>query len=718
STNGNNATGVKGYMELPFTPTIQFDSVQNRTAFWYYPGEYNIGNGQEFEEQFLGQYPFPSTLYAKNSVLNFIGGSGSRYVFRLNASNQTDTVFNLSAETIYLEDVAFLRTSEGKNAKIIADIGSFVINEKIFGGDATLVLQQGIIKIDSLNSNYQIMYSEPLDSSLILFDIKKLYSNQIKDANKSRLFATASKGTTLNANTYVKINDLQISNTGPLWISNWNGKDLRKSTETFEISNALVIDTTNNIDTLFNVNAPGNAAFGQTNSIEFIGMGENTTSSRENTKTLKIGNLKTDKSISIRGIERKTLYFIDINSAQMEKRRLINISNGFSLDTCAVNISCNECISTYSTPISNFNTDATTTVNISGKYTVQKTGMPVIYTNSDIYLENAQLINDGVTPAIIAGSAITVYVRGDLYMNSDSIHPNVTFEKIEYGYQNPTNSLYDDTQTILNNIAALVAGGTNLYTTNGALTGNRTVTGSSFNLDFVSMGNLTATGAGSATYRFNLYPSSSLPLLLEQTSAGDTAYLQLRASLGRATLRATQDIYLEAANGVFVSPLEGSSTGIVSARPTGELIRREEAFFNAYFISDTITVAASETEINSTFLDAISPSFTVSGDSIIYTGTDTAYFDLGYYTEAEILESATGTYLLELSCYKNGLKIFPSESWHKVYFTAAETEPVQSVSKRFTTQLVTGDVLNIRQNGTAAISAAIHNFSFTGQKIQ
>lgn len=319
-------------------------------------------------------------------------------------------------------------------------------------------------------------------------------------------------------------------------------------------------------------------------------------------------------------------------------------------------------------------------------------------TGSSITVNNSILSNDGKSAIFDFANAKIVRVNSAFTYGPLIADPQVTFSRRqELGLSTITS---------------------NIYNTDGALTGNRTVTGASNSLDFTGMGNFTATGSGSATYRFNLYPSSSLPVLLEQTSAGDTAYLQLRASLGRATLRATQDIYLEAANSVFVSTLEGSSTGIVSTRPTGELIRREEAFFNAYFISDTITVAASETEINSTFLDAISPSFTISGDSIVYNGTDTAYFDIGYYTEAEVLESATGTYLLELSCYKNGVKVFPSESWHRVYFTATESQGVQSVTKRFTTQLVTGDVLNIRQNGTTGISAALHNFSFTGQKLQ
>lgn len=283
---------------------------------------------------------------------------------------------------------------------------------------------------------------------------------------------------------------------------------------------------------------------------------------------------------------------------------------------------------------------------------------------------------------------------------------------------NPATSTSASLQTALNSIYSAASTGVNIYNSDGSLTANRAVNGGSNNLTFSGMGNMIATGSGSATYRFNLFPNSSLPVLLEQSSAGDTAYLQLQANLGRATVRATEDIYLEAATGLYAEPLEGTSTGLVSARPNGEVIRREEAFFNAYFTTDTFIVAVSETDVGATFTDAISPSFTVSGSEITYTGTDTAYFDLSYSGEVEFLESVTGTYTLELSCYKNGSKIIPSESWHRVYYVTSVTEPILSVSKRFFTQLVNGDVLAIRQNGTTGIDAALHNFSFTATKTQ
>lgn len=356
---------------------------------------------------------------------------------------------------------------------------------------------------------------------------------------------------------------------------------------------------------------------------------------------------------------------------------------------------------------------------VSGRMETKKAATGVIYSTKDFYLENAELINDGATPAIIAPTPITVYVRGDLYMNSDSIDPDVTFRKIEYGYSYPRASQKWDTQTIIDSLYLAFTSGTDGNGIISALpAGNVAINAASHNLDITSAGNITQTGSGSATYRFNLYPSSSLPVLLEQTSAGDTAYLQLRASLGRATLRATQDIYLEAANSVFVSTLEGSSTGIVSARPTGELIRRERAFVNASINTDTFTVALSPTEINLPFNDDVSEGFNVSGDSLIYTGTDTAYFEIGYQQNIEFLESATGTYRLNLSVYQNGVNIPRSEMEHLIYFRNTTTEPILTAGKTFIVQLINGDVLNIRQNGTTGINAAIHNLSITANKIE
>lgn len=721
SENGNNTTGAKGFMELPFTPTVTLDSNVQNAQYWFYPGQYSIGPGKQFNYTLgsTGSRP-PYSVYAPNSNVGYFNGTSNGWLYRTDGT-ELDTVFYATYETVRLTDIGFFRNEDSKTVSLFMKANNFIFKDSIDSGGTVFNMDAGIVQIDSAYSNKKLFYITSGNDKRVHVNINRLEINQSQKTNAQKasmaeIAATGKHTFSLKSNSAYFFDPLTVINIA------YAGAGKQNSNIEVSFNNLTVEDnlSAGSISPSTSVNREFPAA-GPSRIITYIRDGSTvanydsaiisfTAKNIVSDKIIHVGDVSTNSTVNINanGRFRKTRAF------QYEKQTAAASAQN---DNLTLNINLNVTCDT-SNAISILTNDTTNTINVTGKMVVNRASYPVIYSVSDIVLENAELYNDGVYPCIEAPSPITVYVRGDLYMNSDSVDPDVTFVKIEYGYQDPTDSQYNDTQTIIDNIAALVAGGSNIYTTDGSLSGNRTVTGGSNNLSFTGMKNLTATGSGTATYRFNLYPSSSLPVLLEQTSAGDTAYLQLRASLGRATLRATQDIYLEAASSVFVSTLEGTSTGIISARPTGELIRREEAFFNAYFISDTITVAASETEINSTFLDAVSPSFTVLGDSIIYTGTDTAYFDIGYYTEAEVLESATGTYLLELSCYKNGVKVFPSESWHRVYFTASETEPIETIAKRFTTQLVTGDVLNIRQNGTTGISAALHNFSFTGQKLQ
>jgi len=259
----------------------------------------------------------------------------------------------------------------------------------------------------------------------------------------------------------------------------------------------------------------------------------------------------------------------------------------------------------------------------------------------------------------------------------------------------------------------------NIYTSDGSITADRTVTGGSNNLTFTGMNNFTATGSGSATYQLNLYPSSSLPILLEQSIAGvDTAHLQLRANLGRATLRATQDIYFEAATAIYASTLEGSETGIISVRPNGEIIRREKAFCSLGTVTHSLTVALSDTELNNTWTTYVNENFNVSGDSVIYSGTDTAYFSISYFADIEFTETLTGSYRIDLKVSKNGAVMANSVSEHLVYYTAAETEPIQLAGKTFQTLMTPGDVFVIEQSGTTGAGVDLQNIVFNANKIQ
>lgn len=421
-----------------------------------------------------------------------------------------------------------------------------------------------------------------------------------------------------------------------------------------------------------------------------------------------------------------TVFEIDIQNATAQGSVPIYLSKVILKDNATLKINCDNCQFNTSPAIiiRRCNIPDGTKIVFSGLYQTSATGELVSIENNNTDLtgltfENAVFLNNGVSEWIQASGATTINGASGLWSNSDStINVTIQANKL-WSFQYPGNANFYDLQTVIDSLYNAFSSGSDGNGIISALpAGNVAINAASHNFDITSAGNITQTGSGSATYRFNLYPSSSLPVLLEQTSAGDTAYLQLRANLGRATLRATQDIYLEAASSVFVSTLEGSSTGIVSARPTGELIRRERAFVNASINTDTFTVALSPTEINLPFNDDVSEGFNVSGDSLIYTGTDTAYFEIGYYQNIEFLESATGTYRLNLSVYQNGVNIPRSEMEHLIYFRNTTTEPILTAGKTFIVQLINGDVLNIRQNGTTGINAAIHNLSITANKIE
>ena len=724
STNGDNSTGKKGYMDLPFHPQIQFDSFANQTFYWWYPGIYNIGPGQEYNYNFSNTgTPPPNWMYAPNSKVSVIETGTQDYIFKTTATRQTDTAFYFNIGELNLYDIAFCRTSEaspvGEKQFVVGRIGTLSQINPDISGDAVFVLQNSIIHIDSLSGNGQVIYAEPRHGDKNILSIIGANLNATPYPSKiTTAFASATFFNTLATNPYFELNVKRgrFENLASVF---WNSDAGIRSSGGVDILNfdyLSIIDTTNRIDTLFS--ATPTTPVNNANTINGLTFWLSSTFSNNYSGFLNVKEIKSDDLIRVRTCQDSFKINIDIKKGDFSQSRAIVI-DALSNDNGTININFGNVICRNAAVVSVLSTDATTDITISGRMETQQPRQPVIFSAQNIILENAELINDGIVPAIQAPSPITVYIRGDLYMNSDSIDPDVTFRKIEYGYSYPRASQKWDTQTIIDSLYLAFTSGTDENGIISALpAGNVAINAASHNFDITSAGNITQTGSGSATYRFNLYPSSSLPVLLEQTSAGDTAYLQLRASLGRATLRATQDIYLEAANSVFVSTLEGSSTGIVSAKPTGELIRRERAFVNASINTDTFTVALSPTEINLTFNDDVSEGFNVSGDSLVYTGTDTAYFEIGYYQDIEFLESATGTYRLNLSVYQNGVNIPRSEMEHLIYYTTSETEPILTAGKTFMVQLINGDVLNIRQSGTNGINAAIHNLSITANKIE
>jgi len=80
----------------------------------------------------------------------------------------------------------------------------------------------------------------------------------------------------------------------------------------------------------------------------------------------------------------------------------------------------------YAIALPNIIKDATSEIIIrNSTLRANKAGVAVIYSNSDIILDNVTLINDGVTAPISSATGINVIVK-DVYANSLTVDPNVT----------------------------------------------------------------------------------------------------------------------------------------------------------------------------------------------------------------------------------------------------------------------------------------------------
>lgn len=139
-------------------------------------------------------------------------------------------------------------------------------------------------------------------------------------------------------------------------------------------------------------------------------------------------------------------------------------SRATSFTNTIVDINCLECENNTTTPtpiftFGNTNIGANSEIRISGNYTGLSNLIHINATatvSGKIILENVVFSGSAASAAITSDIPITIYVDGDLSFNSSLIDDDVTFEKIEYGYRNPTNTQYEDTQTILNSLFAAI----------------------------------------------------------------------------------------------------------------------------------------------------------------------------------------------------------------------------------------------------------------------
>lgn len=460
ATTGDDATGVIGYPNKPFTPIEVFDNFQNRLWSWWYPGTYNIGPGQEFNYGFTNTgTPPPVWFYAPNSKISIIETGSQDYVFKVTSTRQTDTTTYLNIGELSLYDIAFLRNSEALN-----DGRKMYVNGKIrtlqfinpdSGGDAFYVGANSTWEIDSISGSGQIAYCEPRDNDRNIFNINSIYIDQTPyPAKKTNAFVSATLWNTRAINPYFELNvgRFYCKNCPPVFYNYDAGILSTGAKDIINIENLILSDTTQRVDTIpsATISLPTN----NTNQIAGIYWGFKTNSNSGYSSQLDINELSSDKTIGIVSCSDSFNISVNVENGTFSQTRAVVIQS-ITNDNAKININSNF-LCRKSNVISVLSTDNTTDITISGRHETQQPRQPVIYAAQNITLENVELVNDGATPAILAPTPITVYVRGNLYMNSDIIHPNVTFVKIDYGYTNPTNIQHEDTQTILDSLFQVI----------------------------------------------------------------------------------------------------------------------------------------------------------------------------------------------------------------------------------------------------------------------
>jgi len=462
ATTGNDATGVVGYPNKPFIPSYSLSDNTSNIAHWYYPGVYTIGPGQEYPFTF-GNQQNPYILYAPNSDLNFINNTNG-YLFRPSGSH-TNPYFYVLVKKLYLQDLSFIRFFEVNNSgDFFADIKQLVLADSIAGGDAGFVIPSGQINIDSFYvSSRAGIYSTSRNGNKIDFNIGYFESNQVTtiDGNKAELirqgdaFAGPQDSTMLN----ISIDNLYATDVARVFSNAHNGQ-YQNTLLNLTIDNCFVFFTGSTVDSTITEQSAGLTT---SNNLNFIGLYASDYS--DYTANLNLENIQSDKYIYVADNGPNSLININIGNAKFQNSRAIQFSNPDPVGSIS-NLSCGRCISDVNAPVTVYGSNGT--INIRGRYETEKANRPVIYTQKDLFLEDCYLINDGTYPAIEASTAVTIYVSGNLYMNSDSIHPNVTFVKLDYGYTNPINAEFESTQIILDSLYSKAVG-TSTYTAGGAL---------------------------------------------------------------------------------------------------------------------------------------------------------------------------------------------------------------------------------------------------------
>lgn len=464
STNGDNATGRKGYMDLPFQPDGPLDSNEVNLTHWYYPGDYSI-NGALYNTN-----PIPHFFYAPNSTIS-ISGTGGAFFFRDDATAIQNDARAIEIGRLMLSQSKFIRAEDEDfpGEYVSAKIG-YVKHINTVANSPFSANSNSLFEIDSVYTNNIFSFSQPNQNRQgNQFDIKSM-------TYEDGLWTAFISGGNLSDSCFFSLSiDRLYEYNSPAFYTTRSSRNADFATENINIGQAYVTDTlgiTDNTASTYYFTGAGGLGLYTTNGLFFIVFDQDGNSQGgKYSVDIKYGEL--DKMFDIQEPGLNETYNINLSNCAFRKTKAIQIGSAFTSRNARIYLNFNNVTTETSSVISSFFTDVTSNMYVSGRMQTNAAAMPVIYSAKDFYLENAELINDGVTPAIVAPNPITVYVRGDLYMNSDSIDSNVTFQKIEYGYENCAGK-FEDTQSFLSSFCPPAYNGTAFATTDGS--GDITVT--------------------------------------------------------------------------------------------------------------------------------------------------------------------------------------------------------------------------------------------------
>lgn len=443
STNGNDATGRRGYKNKPFSPNAPLDSIVNNATHWYYPGEYVVTNTG-------GDYP-PKYINAPNTKIT--GPNTSGFLF-------DDIITTPSHKALYTYYGEFIGGSSMRYCRFKTDANDMYLdfNAKKLEVNALghfFVLKQGVVNVNSILINSGgLLYQQPtIDNRSTIFNVGQLTIDNSSGGAARTTFAIANDGAD-SCHFEANVKDLTQIDGSLIYTNDWIQRDGRYSTDILRIGKARIIRTTaNTADTTLSV--INYTSVQNINGAVFLRYSES--QDIYSYHLTEFDHLESQKLIDIVNVSNNSTHIINIKKGRFTQSRAIQFRNNWVSENVNFFINFEDVTSDVNAVVINYTTDVTSKINISGKLTTNAAGKPVIFSSgSNLYLDNVELYGDGTTPCITAGTPITVYINGDLYMNSDSIDPNITFVRVDYGYQNPINNQFESTQTILDSVFAAI----------------------------------------------------------------------------------------------------------------------------------------------------------------------------------------------------------------------------------------------------------------------